>query len=289
MEAGRQPRLHAGDGRRRAVAGEDDLAAVGVQVVEGVEELLLRLAFGAKELYVVEQQELHGAVAPAELIGPTLSDRGDEVVDELLRGDVESVDVDLAGAQGDRLQEVSLAQAGAAVDEERVVVLSGFFGGREGRRRRDAVGVCDNERPEGVARVQPLLEQWARDQGVHGRGLVQRHRCRFGRRSAVAVHVHLTVWLTVGADDLERDLSGLAQNAANGLRNDPLHAGSQPFLHELRRDSYDKVAVLVPEPQSVFQPSVIVRLRDMNLELAEGSVPDTLSRGVCHQERLRVK
>ncbi len=55
-EAGGEAGLEAGDGRRRAVAGDDDLAAVGVEVVEGVEELLLGAALAGKELDVVQHE-----------------------------------------------------------------------------------------------------------------------------------------------------------------------------------------------------------------------------------------
>ena len=42
----------------RAVAGDDDLAAVGVEIVETVEELFLRAAFIGEELDVVDEQQL---------------------------------------------------------------------------------------------------------------------------------------------------------------------------------------------------------------------------------------
>ena len=52
----------------------------------------------------------------------------------------------------DRLQEVRLAEPGAAVDQERVVRLAGRLGDGERRRVREPVGRADDERLERVLR-----------------------------------------------------------------------------------------------------------------------------------------
>jgi hypothetical protein len=59
---------------------------------------------------------------------------------------------------GDRLHQVRLAEAGPAVDEQRVVRLRGSFGDRERGRMREPVRGTDDEQIEDVLRVQPRLE-----------------------------------------------------------------------------------------------------------------------------------
>ena len=59
----------------------------------------------------------------------------------------------LADVLGDRLQEVRLAEPGAAVDEERVVRLRRRLGDRERGRVRETVRRADHERVERVLRV----------------------------------------------------------------------------------------------------------------------------------------
>ena len=54
----------------------------------------------------------------------------------------------------DRVQQVGLAQAGVAVDEQRVVGLGGGLGDRDGGRVREPVAAADDERLEGVLRVE---------------------------------------------------------------------------------------------------------------------------------------
>ena len=60
----------------------------------------------------------------------------------------------LAHVLRDRLQEMRLAEPGAAVDEERVVRLRRRFGDRERRCVREAVRRADDEGVEGVLRVE---------------------------------------------------------------------------------------------------------------------------------------
>ncbi len=73
---------------RRAVGGDDDLLVRVVQGVEGVEELLLRPLAVLQELDVVDQQDVDVAVAALERAGLVVAQAVDEVVGELLGGDV---------------------------------------------------------------------------------------------------------------------------------------------------------------------------------------------------------
>ena len=63
LEPGAQALLDLRDLLRRAVGGEDDLLARLVEVVEGVEELLLGALLARDELDVVDQEHVDRAVA----------------------------------------------------------------------------------------------------------------------------------------------------------------------------------------------------------------------------------
>jgi len=101
-----------------------------VQGVEGVEELLHGLLLVAEELDVVEQQDVALlAVTGPELRHPVLLEGVDQVVRERLRGQVHHVAVRVLPqcVVSHGVHEVRLAQAHAAVEEQRVVGLPGEF------------------------------------------------------------------------------------------------------------------------------------------------------------------
>ena len=66
LEPAAEPVLEGGDGVGRPVGGQHDLAVGLVEVVEGVEELLLGLLLALDELDVVDQQHVDVAVAALE-------------------------------------------------------------------------------------------------------------------------------------------------------------------------------------------------------------------------------
>src|SRR5215211_8195395 len=106
---------------REAVAGEDELAAGVMQRIEGVEELLLGLDLRLEELDVVDQQDVGAAEPRLEALDVTAVKRPDECVRERLdgrvpHGEAGAVEADVVA---DRVQEVGLADAGRAVDEDR--------------------------------------------------------------------------------------------------------------------------------------------------------------------------
>src|SRR3990170_4838046 len=96
-------------GRRGTVVGEDNLAAVAVEVVKGVEELLLGSLLSRQKLNVVDKKKLKRAVAAAELVAAAMGDGCHEVVGELLRSDVLGITLAGSSVQGDGLQEMGLA------------------------------------------------------------------------------------------------------------------------------------------------------------------------------------
>ena len=177
---------------------QHDLLAVLVDRVERVEELFLRPLLVGDELDVVDEEQVDPAVAGPELVDLALLDRGDELVGELL---ARRVDDALARELGDDLvadgvHQVGLAEADAAVQEERVVGVAGALRDRQARRVGEAVGRADDEVRERVARVdvgRPALAADPRrlepdllalgDGGVGASAGVD----RFGRRPPAAV------------------------------------------------------------------------------------------------------
>ena len=155
-EPGAHAVFEAGQLLRRDVTGDDDLLVGGVQGVEGVEELFLSLHPALQELDVVDQQDVDVAVAALKSLGFVVADRVDEVVGELLGADIEhpSAGVQAARVVANRVQQVGLAQSGAAVDEQRVVRLGRGLGDGDRGGVGEAVARTDDEGVEGVLRVQ---------------------------------------------------------------------------------------------------------------------------------------
>src|SRR5207237_6379104 len=113
--------LERGDVFRRRVRGEDDLPLRLVQRVERVEELLLRPFLPGQELDVVEEERVGGAVAIAELLHAVVADRRDQLRDEGVGRHVDDLEpwIPFADLLCYGLDQMRLAEAGAAVDEER--------------------------------------------------------------------------------------------------------------------------------------------------------------------------
>ena len=154
LEAGAEPLLDLGDLLGGGVGGDDDLLPGLVEVVEGVEELLLRPLLARDELDVVDQEQVDGAVLGAELRGPVVADRVDQLVGEALGREVEQAErrVEPRDLVADRVEQVGLAETDPAVDEERVVGLRRQLGHRLAGGLGELVGVADDEGVEGVAR-----------------------------------------------------------------------------------------------------------------------------------------
>ena len=156
LEALAQAVLELGHVARRAVGGQHQLAARLVQRVEGVEELLLGLHLALEELHVVDQQDVVAPVAVLEGVDVAGLQRLEELVGEALDRRVADGQPATVGADvvADAVQQVGLADAGRADDEERVVGLAGQLGDRERRGVGEAVGVADDELLEGELGVQ---------------------------------------------------------------------------------------------------------------------------------------
>ena len=137
-EARAQALLEARDVGRARVGGEDDLATGGLEGVEGVEELLLGALLAGDELDVVEEEDVDATEGLPKDLHPLAANAVDELVDELLGGHVDDAVSRLGcgDAMGDGVQEVGLAEPGAAVEEERVVGVARVVRRRPRRPRR---------------------------------------------------------------------------------------------------------------------------------------------------------
>src|SRR5713226_9529896 len=130
LEAGAQALLELGNLLRRGIRGDHDLLPRLVEIVEGMEELLLRSFLTGNELDVVDEKEIDGPVLGAEFRRPIIADGIDEIIGEALGGEIERAElrVELGDLMSDRVKQVRLPQADAAVDEERVVRAGGQLG-----------------------------------------------------------------------------------------------------------------------------------------------------------------
>ena len=176
---------------RRPVGGHDDLLVGVVQGVEGVEELLLRAFLALQELDVVDEQHVDVAVAALEGDLAVVAQGVDEVVGELLGGHVAHAHPREQPLRvvADGVQQVGLAQAGVAPDEQRVVRPRGRLGDGDGRGVAEPVRRADDERVEDVLLVQAGLG--ARRGGLRRRARPRRRAtarpgAAAGRRSAAA-------------------------------------------------------------------------------------------------------
>ena len=151
LEATQQPFLEGVDLVGWPVAGEQDLSAGLVDRVERVEELFLEALLAGEELDVVDQEDVDFPVALLELGQRPVSDRFDEAVHELLARDVphSKTRVLVGHIGGDGAQEVRLAEAGGAVDEQGVVVLCRLTGHGECGGVGEPVRGADDEVVEG--------------------------------------------------------------------------------------------------------------------------------------------
>ena len=160
LEAGDQPLLEVLDFAGRAVAGQHDLLVRLVQRVEGVEELLLNALLAGEELDVVNQQHVGLAVFLAEPDELVVLNAVDVFVGEFLRGNVGDARALLVADDvlADGVQQMRLAQADAAVEEQRVVGLAGRLGDGQGGGVGKVVVVADDEGVEGVLGIE--AESW---------------------------------------------------------------------------------------------------------------------------------
>ena len=155
FEARNQALLQVGDLAHRPVAGHHDLLLVFVERIEGVEEFLLGAFLARQEMDVVDQQQVDVAVFPPEGRQFVLLQRLDELVGErLARGVAHRAFAALQHRLPHRLDQMRLAQPGAAVDEQRIVGAPGRIHHRQSRRMRERIRRPHHEVVERVPRIE---------------------------------------------------------------------------------------------------------------------------------------
>ena len=113
LKPGAQTLLQRFDLLRRAVRRDDDLPAIVVQRVEGVEKLLLRALLAGQELDVVDEQHIRFAVFLTELLHRRRLDGGNRLVGEHFTINVNDVEIRVIflDLKLDGVQKMGLAQA----------------------------------------------------------------------------------------------------------------------------------------------------------------------------------
>jgi hypothetical protein len=114
LEPRPQPLLESVDRLGRHVADENELLPRRVEVVEDVEQLLLRPLLAGDELHVVDEQHVGRPIAGAEALDLSFLERGDQLVDEQLRADAGHARRAVAATRelvADRVEQVRLPRA----------------------------------------------------------------------------------------------------------------------------------------------------------------------------------
>ena len=93
-----------------------------MEVVENVEEHVLRLLLATEELHVVHDEDVRELIEVGEVVDTVVPHRVDELVRELLRVDVEDrlLREAVLDFNSDRVGEVGLSKTNRAVDEQRI-------------------------------------------------------------------------------------------------------------------------------------------------------------------------
>ena len=149
----------------------------------------------------------------------------------------------LAHVLRDGLKEMGLAEAGAAVDEERVVGLRRRFGHGQRGRVREAVRRADHERVERVLRVEPAALGPSRQALDHGKEAFL-PRAVLRRRLAL-----------VGHPELDRAL--VADDVADGSADQAEEMSLDPVARELARDGEDERLAVELEAADVAEPLAV--------------------------------
>ena len=206
---------------------------------------------------------------PLNASTPAGAHRGDEVVRELLgrraRGPSRP-SPNAAHVVADRVQEVRLADARRAVDEERVVGLAGQLGDRERGGVGEAVAVADDELVEGELRAERVLARAASrrpDSGVRSWA------------GAVAVAV---------GDEL--DLGSVAEHVRRGVAEVTAEAAVDPRADRRLGREHERARRRARRGRSGVEPELGGLRVDDASQLAADLLPDVGElRGVGRRDR----
>ncbi len=249
-----------------------------------MEELVLRAVLVRQELDVVDDQHVgRGPVAGAELLHRAAAGRAllvhhraDEVGHELLAGDEADgplgvLEVDLVP---DRLQEVRLPQADAAVDEERVPARGRRLGHHARRRVGELVGRPDHELVEGVA-LEQLGWPSGREMGGTRVSVTRRADTVDPRRPALFARLLLHRLF----HHLEVDLEGALGARFHVLEDRREEIVLEPLLVVAVRRPQADAPVVDADTLDGPQPEIAVRRFDQRLDRSDGLGPQIKHHG----------
>ena len=267
-EAAGEPRHHAGleavDFAGGAVGGEHDLLLLVAQGVEGVEELLLDLGLLGQEMDVVDQEQVGHAEAVAEILELAVLQGVDVGDEELLAGGVDhGVAAVLDDGVGDGLEQVGLAQPGAAVDEERVDRLAGVLADIDRGGIGEVVAIAHHEVLESVrgAAVARLVAARRRRRGRAGLGRLR----KLGR---------LLVEVERGVAGLELETQFLPVRLAQGQAYVVAEVLAEPFCEKVVGNPQDNPVAPHGHGHDVADPPIESVLRQRLPQHAYGSLPN---------------
>ena len=170
-------RLDLGQGHRCAVGGKDDAFPVLDQGGQGREQLFLGRRLAADELNVVQQKHIGRAQALLEGGGRAVLHRLDEGRQEAFGGQIDDLGLgpQTLGFPGDGVEQVGLAIAIGAAEEDRVEMAVGPAGHLFGDGQGEGVALALDEAVEGQAILQTG--------GAHGAGAIRADVGRADRRA----------------------------------------------------------------------------------------------------------
>ena len=154
-EAGLEAILDTVDLLRIAIRGQDDLLVTFQQGIEGMEELLLGALLVGEELDVIDEQGIDAAVVTLELFNGVVLQRFHHVLNKPLGVHIDDFGIFFTLLDGiaNGVQQVGFTQAGAAIEEQRVVSTTRIVRYLTGSRTRQLVGLTLDEILEGIVHV----------------------------------------------------------------------------------------------------------------------------------------
>ena len=183
-----------------------------INVVEGVEKFVLGGPLAGNELDIVHQQQIHAPVAGVEVIHRALLDGLDHLDGELIALHIGDLHPGGLGADvlADGQQQMGLAQARVAVDEEGIVIFPRLFRHGQSRRVGKLIGFSHDEAVEGVAlHLRQVIVRTLGGHVVRQFLLCQHQKVKFGGKQvgqdllydlAVAVLDDVPLEVGLGAD-----------------------------------------------------------------------------------------
>ena len=129
------------------VGSHDHLLAGRIDGIEGVQKLLLRGLLVGEEMDVIDQEHINASKAVPKRIAVVALDCIDEMIGKFFAGDINAIELGvlLFDSIIDRLQQVRLAEAAPAVDEQRVVLGRGVLDHADRTSLGESIARADDE------------------------------------------------------------------------------------------------------------------------------------------------